>query len=207
MRNFIKALEVKINSWVKVYTDFLTHEFKTTLKNLKDFNLRTNIGLKTNPKDVFANADPHNERQKDKNRNLLMKVMKHISEMKNVKGQISVVIERMRNMVVKLKKHGIQVAEKGEEEPIQAIEAAEGGFNETEKKVNEIKKDIINIIGDEAIEVKKKLDAFGIKVNEFKTEFKANLPYNYDENLSIPEIMGSYAKIDEYYVKLQKFEQ
>lgn len=205
LRNFIKALEVKINSWIKVYTDFLTIEFKTTLKNLKDFNHRTNIGLKTNPKDVFANADPHNERQKDKNRNLLMKVMKHISEMKNVKGQISVVIERMRNMILKLKKHGIQVAEKGEEEPLQAIEASEGGFNETEKKVNEIKKDIINIIGDEAIEVKKKLDAFGIKVNEFKTEFKANLPYIYDDNLSIPEIMNSYAKIDEYYVKLLKF--
>ena len=50
-----------------------------------------------------------------------MKVMKHISEMKNVKGSISVVVERMRNMVIKLKKHGIQVAEKGEDEPIQAI--------------------------------------------------------------------------------------
>jgi len=56
--------------------------------------------------------------------------------MKNVKGQISIVIDRMRNMVMKLKKHGIQVAEKGEEEPLQAIEASEGGFNETEKKVN-----------------------------------------------------------------------
>lgn len=142
--------------------------------------MRTNNGLKTNPKDVFANADHANERQKDKNRNLLMKVMKHISEMKNVKGQISVVIQRMRNMVSKLKKHGIQVAEKGEEEPLQAIEAAQGGFNETEKKVNEIKKDIINIIGDEAIQVKKKLDIFGVKVNDFKTQFKTNLPYVYD---------------------------
>lgn len=94
-----------------------------------------------------------------------MKVMKHISEMKNVKGSISMVVDRMRNMVVKLKKHGIQVAEKGENEPLQEIESAEGGFSETEKKVNEIKKDIINIIGDEAIEVKKKLDAFGVKVN------------------------------------------
>ena len=36
-----------------------------------------------------------------------MKVMRHISEMKNVKGSISNVIERMRNMVAKLKKHGI----------------------------------------------------------------------------------------------------
>lgn len=80
-----------------------------------------------------------------------MKVMKNISEMKSVKGSITTVIDRMRNMVSKLKKHGIQVAEKGEEEPIQAIEAAEGTFNDVEKKVNEIKKDIINIIGDEAI--------------------------------------------------------
>lgn len=39
-----------------------------------------------------------------------MKVMKHISEMKSVKGNISTVIDRMRNMVLKLKKHGIQVA-------------------------------------------------------------------------------------------------
>jgi len=43
-----------------------------------------------------------------------MKVMKHISEMKTVKTQISTVIDRMRNMVLKLKKHGIQVTEKGE---------------------------------------------------------------------------------------------
>jgi hypothetical protein len=35
----------------------------------------------------------------------------------------------MRNMVIKLKKHGISVAEKGEEEPLQAIEAAESSFN------------------------------------------------------------------------------
>ena len=131
LRNFIKALEVKVNSWIKVYTDFLSTEFKTTLKNLKDFNQRTNRGLKTNPKDVFSNTEEISERQKEKNRKLLMDVMKHISEMKSVKLVISSVLDRMRNMVVKLKKHGIQVAEKGEEEPTQAIEASEVGFNET----------------------------------------------------------------------------
>jgi hypothetical protein len=92
LRNFIKALEVKINSWIKVYTDFLTHEFKTTLKNLKDFNKRTNDGLRVNPKTVFEETENPSERQKEKNRNLLMKVMRHISEMKTVKTQISTVI-------------------------------------------------------------------------------------------------------------------
>ncbi len=49
---------------MKVYIDFLTHQFKTTLKNLKDFNHRTNAGLKTNPKDVFASTEHLTERQK-----------------------------------------------------------------------------------------------------------------------------------------------
>jgi len=38
-----------------------------------------------------------------------MKVMKHISEMKTVKTQISGVIDRMRNMDFEVEKHGIQV--------------------------------------------------------------------------------------------------
>jgi hypothetical protein len=46
-----------------------------------------------------------------------------------------------------------------------------------------------------------------LKVNDFKTEFKANLPYTYDDTIGIKEIMDSYEKIDEYYVKLLKFEQ
>lgn len=73
--------------------------------------------------------------------------------------------------------------------------------------MNEIKKDIINIIGDEAIEVKKKLDAFGLKVQDFRNEFKANLPYTYDDNMSVKEIMDTYQKLDQYYIKLQAFEK
>ncbi len=34
--------------------------------------------------------------------------------MKTVKTQISTVVDRMRNMILKLKKHGIQISEKGE---------------------------------------------------------------------------------------------
>lgn len=94
---------------MKVYTDFLTSDYKNILKNLKEFNDRTNKGLRTNPKDVFESTETISERQKEKNRNLLMKVMKHISEMKNVKVTIGDVLERMRNVVGKLKKHGITI--------------------------------------------------------------------------------------------------
>lgn len=68
------------------------------------------------------------EREKEKNRALLMKVMKHISEVKDVNEKFSSVIERMKAMVLKLKKHGIPVSEKGEEEPLVAIENANNKY-------------------------------------------------------------------------------
>lgn len=116
LRNLVKALEVRVGIWIKVYTDFLINEFKGTLKNLKEFTSRTNHGLKVNPKDVMVQQDGEEltEKQKEKNRKLLMNVMKHISEVKDVKSKIDTVLERMKSMVVKLKKHSIPIMEKGE---------------------------------------------------------------------------------------------
>lgn len=82
-------------------------------------------------------------------------------------------------MVVKLKKHSVPILDKGED-PIQAIETAFAAFNETDKKVNEIKKDILSLIVEESIQIKKKLDDFSKQVDTFKADFKANLPYHYD---------------------------
>jgi dynein heavy chain len=115
LRNLVKALEVRVGIWIKVYTDFLINEFKTTHKNLKEFTSRTNHGLKVNPKDVMAQQDGEEltEKQKEKNRKLLMNVMKHISEVKDVKSKIDMVLERMKSMVIKLKKHSIPIMEKG----------------------------------------------------------------------------------------------
>lgn len=81
LRNLVKALEVRVGIWIKVYTDFLINEFKTTHKNLKEFTTRTNIGLKVNPKDVMSQHEGEEltEKQKEKNRKLLMNVMRHIS--------------------------------------------------------------------------------------------------------------------------------
>lgn len=72
--------------------------------------------------------------------------------------------------------------------------------------MNEIKKDILNLISDEAIQIKIKLDKFTKEVENFKQDYKANLPYFYDDSISIEEIKGKYRIIDEYYSQLQGFE-
>lgn len=72
--------------------------------------------------------------------------------------------------------------------------------------MNEIKKDILSLIVEESIQIKKKLDDFTKQVDNFKTEFKTNLPYGYDESMSLQEIQSKYKIIDDYYAKLQSFE-
>lgn len=45
------ALDNRVTRWIRVYTDFLVNQFKTTLKNLQDFVEKTKDGIKKNPAD------------------------------------------------------------------------------------------------------------------------------------------------------------
>lgn len=115
------ALENKVTSWFQVYTQFLVVQFKTTLKNLKNFINKTNDGIFNNPADIDNQG----------NQELLMKVMRVISDVKDVEPKCEGIVVRMKEMVNKLKKHGVQIMEKGEEDPLQSIDNAYTQFNET----------------------------------------------------------------------------
>lgn len=91
-----------------MYTQFLVVQFKTTLKNLKQFINETNDGINSNP------ADPENQGNQD----LLMAVMKVISDVKDVEPKCEGIVIRMKEMVNKLKKHVVTIVEKGEEDPL-----------------------------------------------------------------------------------------
>jgi len=71
------ALEARVIQWNRIYTDFLVHEFKTTLSNLLGFIEMTNQGIRNNPADA----------QNQGNNELLMGVMKIISDVKDVETQ------------------------------------------------------------------------------------------------------------------------
>jgi len=44
-------------------------------------------------------------------------------------------------------------------------------------------------------------------VSEFRQEVLQNLPYHYDESMSMDAITYNYSKIDDYYKKLKAIEQ
>ena len=56
------------------------------------------------------------------NKALLMQVMKIISNIKDVEPKTEGILRRMKEMVFKLKKHGVNMQAVGEEEPLQAID-------------------------------------------------------------------------------------
>lgn len=103
------ALDARVTRWIRVYTDFLVNQFKTTQKNLIDFIEKTREGIKRNP------ADEDNLKDKK----LLMSVMKVISDVKDVEPRREGIITRMKDMVVKLKKHNVPITEKGSDDPLQ----------------------------------------------------------------------------------------
>lgn len=97
MQPLKSALNAKINLWINVYTSFLKNQFQITLKNVKNFIESTKKGISKNPSDE--------ENLEDKG--LLMTVMKIISNIKDVEPKTEGILKRMKDMVTKLKKHGV----------------------------------------------------------------------------------------------------
>jgi dynein heavy chain len=78
------------------------------LNNLKNFIKETGAGITKNPADE--------ENQKDKA--LLMNVMKVISDVKDVEPKTEGIIRRIKEMVSVLKVQGFLTQDKGESEPL-----------------------------------------------------------------------------------------
>ncbi len=75
---------------------------------MKEFIFNTNKGISKNP------SDPENL----DNNEILMSVMKVISEVKDVESKTDGIVKRLKDMVMYLKKHNVQIQEKGEEDPL-----------------------------------------------------------------------------------------
>ncbi len=186
------ALNVKITNAVKMYTDFLHHQVKQTLKNLREFIRTTNQGIKRNPAEDEANTE------------LLMSVMKTIAEVRLVEegGKTEKIVKRLKDIVVLLKAHNVHL----DEDYLNSIDAVYTEYYETSRKVFDVKAAILPLINREKIAIKKRLDQFAFQVQEFRNEFLRTLPYNYDERMDINQINGCYDIITEYYKKLLTIE-
>ena len=182
------ALNVKITSAIKIYTDFLHHQVKQTLLNLRTFVRSTNEGIKKNPAEDEANTE------------LLMSVMKTIAEVRLVEdgGKTEKIVKRLKDVVTLLKTHNVHL----EEDYLNSIDAVYTEYYETSRRVFDVKAAILPLINREKIAIKKRLDQFAVQVQDFRGDFLRTLPFNYDEKMEINQINSCYDMLGEYYKKL-----
>ena len=186
------ALNGIITSWINKYTKFLLENTVTEIKNLISFTKEVAEGIQKVPEKVKS------QEEKD----LLMKVMTHLRDVKMIKDHALAEINPMKETVQLLKKHGVHA----DEDLLLKIENSKTSLVEvSEKALGPVKEQILPLQTTEGANIKKNLDEFSIKVKKFREEFQKNCPYHVKESTN-ETIDKAYETISEYYAKTVELE-
>lgn len=184
---FIKELQNTITQWINTYISFLMDNTVQQLKNIEEFNTEITEGIKVLPKGQST------KQEKD----LLMKVMTHLRDVKMIKDRTLSQIEPMKQTVMLLKKHQLKM----DEDYLVKLENSKTALIDvSERALGPIKEAILPLQTQEASNIKDRLRKFEIKVQEYRMEFQNGCPYNISK--SSPDIINkAYDSISEYYIK------
>jgi dynein heavy chain, axonemal len=186
------SLSSIINSWIKKYTKFLLDNTQREINNMIEFTREVSEGIKKVPGKV----------QSQEEKDILMKVMTHLRDVKMIKDHTLNEIIPMKETVQLLKKHGVQP----EEDLLLKIENSKTSLIEvSEKALGPIKEQILPLQTQEGTNIKKQLDEFSIKVQKFREEFQSKCPYHVKDT-SNEIIDKAYETISLYYDKTIDFE-
>lgn len=154
-----------INSWIKKYTNFLLNNTLKEIANIKKFIQEVSDGIKKVPE----NAESHYEKD------LLMKVMTHLRDVKMIKDKTMAEIDPMKVTVVLLKKHGVTY----EEDLLIDLENMKTRLVEvSENALGPVKEQILPLQKIQADNIKHEIDEFKHKVEDFRRRFIENCPYH-----------------------------
>jgi hypothetical protein len=148
---FIKELENTITLWINTYISFLMDNTVQQLKNIEEFNIEISEGIKQLPKGSSTKQE----------RDLLMKVMTHLRDVKMIKDRTLAQIEPMKQTVMLLKKHQLKM----DEDYLVKLENSKTALIDvSEKALGPIKEAILPLQTQEASNIKDRLRKFDIKV-------------------------------------------
>lgn len=188
-----EALRNIINSWIKKYTNFLLDNTLMEIENIRKFISDVSFGIKEVPEQAETKAE----------KDLLMTVMTHLSDVKMIKDHTLNEVEPMKQSVLLLKKHGVEM----EEDLIIDLENQKTKLTEvSETALGPVKEKILPLQNYEANNIKNDLDKFKVQIDDFRADFRKNCPYNVEE-ANAESIDESYQKITKYYEGMVDFEE
>jgi hypothetical protein len=165
----IEKLRTTVNQWIDTYQNFLLHNTVRQIHNIESFIRDTTDGIKVLPQ----SADSKKEKE------LLMKVMTVLRDVKMIKGRTLDQIEPMKSTVMLLKKHQLKM----EEDLLVKLENSKTALVEvSERALGPVKEQILPLQNKEASNIKGDLSKFNVAVKEFRLEFQTKTPKNIMES-------------------------
>jgi len=161
----IKELQNTVNEWINTYTQFLLNNTISEIKNIEGFITEVSDGIKVLPQGAEKKSD----------KDLLMRVMTHLRDVKMIKDRTQAEIEPMKQVIGLLKKHNVKM----DEDFLVKLENSKTALVDvSEKALGPVKEAILPLQNKEATNIKDRLRKFEIKVAEFRQDFQKNCPYN-----------------------------
>lgn len=155
---FIKQLQNTVTQWIDCYTSFLMDNTIEEIKNIEAFIEEVNTGIKVIP----TAAESKKEKE------LLMKVMEHVRDVKMIRDRTLNEIEPMKQTIMLLKKHQLKM----EEDFLVKLENSKTSLVDvSEKALGPVKEQILPLQNQEAGNIKQRLSRFAVTVQEFRNEF------------------------------------
>lgn len=155
---FIKQLQNTVTQWIDCYTSFLMDNTIEEIKNIEAFIEEVNTGIKVIP----TAAESKKEKE------LLMKVMEHVRDVKMIRDRTLNEIEPMKQTIMLLKKHQLKM----EEDFLVKLENSKTSLVDvSEKALGPVKEQILPLQNQEAGNIKQRLSLFAVTVQEFRNEF------------------------------------
>lgn len=193
------ALEKIVTTWINTFTNFLLTNTTDEITNILNFIDEVNDGIQVIPS--------KSETQEEKD--ILMKVMTHLRDVKMITNHTINEIEPMKHTVQLLKKHGVAMGsgDEAKSDLLLKLENAKTNLADcAEKALGPVKEQILPLQNVEANNIKHKLSEFGISVIDFRNEFLSKCPYHI-ENSSLEIIDDAYKTIAVYYDRMVEFEE
>jgi hypothetical protein len=154
----IKELQNTVTLWIDTYTHFLLDNTTKQIENIENFIDEVRDGIKTLPKDTNTQDG----------KALLMKVMTHLSDIKQIKDRTLESIEPMKQTILLLKKHQLKM----DTDFLVGLENSKTALVEVSMNaLGPVKETILPLQTKEASNIKDRLIKFEIKVGEFRLDF------------------------------------
>jgi hypothetical protein len=144
--------------WIDKYTSFLLDNTLKQISNIDNFIQDVKQGIRVTPEGSDSQDD----------KELLMKVMTHLSDVKQIKDRTLDQIEPMKQTVLLLKKHQLKM----ETDLLVHLENSKTLLVEvSQDALGRVKEKILPFQTKEASNIKDRLRKFEIKVGEFRLQF------------------------------------